>query len=257
MTARPSAIVTGAGAGIGRASAELFAERGYDVVAVDLSGAALSELEASHGVVPLVGDVAEESTNVVAVELALDRFGRLDAAVLNAGIGATPPLEAPGAVERFDRMVAVNLRGPVLGIRAAAPVLRAGGGGAIVLTASISGLGGDPGVWAYNATKAGVVNLVRGTSIDYAAQGIRINAVAPGLTDTPRTAVHREDPELAAELTRRIPMRRWARPREQAEAIWFLASPAASYITGVTLPVDGGLTANTGLLLPPGGPVRA
>ncbi|MBB4915400.1 SDR family NAD(P)-dependent oxidoreductase [Streptosporangium saharense] len=246
-----SVVVTGAGAGIGRACVELFAGRGYGVVAVDVSEAGLCGLGTSAGVVPLLGDVSTEADNRRAVALAVERFGGLDAVVLNAGIGATPPLESPGAVERFDRIVAVNLRGPVLGIRAAVPVMRGLGGGAIVVTASVSGLAGDPGVWAYNAAKAGVVNLVRATSIDYAAQGIRINAVAPGLTDTPRTAVHREDPAFAAELTRRIPMGRWARPEEQAEVIWFLASPAASYVTGVTLPVDGGLSASTGLLAPP------
>ncbi|MEW9529246.1 SDR family NAD(P)-dependent oxidoreductase [Microbispora sp. NPDC049125] len=246
---RPAVIVTGAAAGIGRAAALLFAERGYGVVAVDVAVPVCPD--GSDGLVPLVGDVSEEPVNEAAVALAVREFGRLDVVVLNAGIGGTPPLDAPGAIERFDRMVAVNLRGPVLGIRAAAPALRARGGGAIVLTASVSGLAGDPGVWAYNATKAAVVNLVRGTAIDHARQGIRINAVAPGLTDTPRTAVHRDDPDLEAELTRRIPMGRWARPHEQAEAIWFLASPAASYITGVTLPVDGGLTASTGLLPPP------
>jgi len=107
------------------------------------------------------------------VELALDRFGRLDAAVLNAGIGGGGPLEATGAVERFDRIIAVNLSGVMLGIRAAIPALRAAGGGSIVATSSVSGLRADPGTWAYAASKAAVINLVRATAIDYAARASR------------------------------------------------------------------------------------
>ncbi|WP_410606500.1 SDR family NAD(P)-dependent oxidoreductase [Amycolatopsis sp. lyj-109] len=239
---RPTAIVTGAASGIGRATAELFAQRGYGVVAVDVDEAGLSALP---DVVALAGDVSAESTNTAAVALAVETFGRLDAVVLNAGVGGTPPLEDDSAVERFDRILAVDVRGVVLGIRAAVPALRESGGGAIVATASVSGLRGDPGTWAYNAAKAAVVNLVRATAIDYAHQGIRINAVAPGLTTTDLTA------GAPAGLAARIPLGRWASPREQAEVIWFLASPAASYVTGVTVPVDGGLDASTGILPPP------
>jgi meso-butanediol dehydrogenase/(S,S)-butanediol dehydrogenase/diacetyl reductase len=185
------------------------------------------------------------------VHTAVTRFGRLDTVVLNAAAGATPPLEAPDAVDRFDRIVAVNLRGVVLGIRAAVPALRAAGGGSIVATASVSGLYGDPGTWAYNATKAAVINLVRATAIDYAAQHIRINALAPGLIATERTAGLRADPRSAASTLARVPMHRFGDAAEQAEVIWFLASPAASFITGTTVTADGGLTANTGLLAPP------
>ncbi|GAA4881566.1 SDR family oxidoreductase [Kitasatospora terrestris] len=247
----PVVLVTGAASGIGEAVARLFAERGHRVVAVDVDKAGLEALAELDGVETLAGDVAEEATNAEAVELALHRFGRLDTAVLNAGIGGGGPLEAPGALERLDRLYAVNVRGIVAGLRAAVPALRASGGGSVVATSSVSGLRGDPGTWAYNATKAAVINLVRGVAIDYAAENIRVNAIAPGGTATAMTAAQIADPGFSAFITRRIPAQRWADPREQAEVVWFLASPAASYVTGVTVPVDGGLSANGGILLPP------
>ncbi|MFE2970964.1 SDR family NAD(P)-dependent oxidoreductase [Streptomyces sp. NPDC059340] len=249
MTA-PVAVITGAASGIGEAAVRLYAERGHRVVAVDVAGEGLARLAGLDDVATLVGDVAAEETNTAAVRLALDRFGRLDAAVLNAGIGGAGPLESPGAIERFDRLIAVNVRAVALGIRAAVPALRAAGGGAIVATASVSGLRGDPGTWGYNATKAAVINLVRATAVDYAAQNIRINAIAPGLTETAMTAMTATQVANPA-LTARIPVHRWATPREQAEVMWFLTSPAASYVTGVTVPVDGGLSANGGILPPP------
>ncbi|MFC7262703.1 SDR family NAD(P)-dependent oxidoreductase [Streptomyces lutosisoli] len=231
MTA-PVLVITGAASGIGEAAVRLYAERGHRVVAVDVAEEGLARLAGLDGVATLVGDVAAEETNTAAVRLALDQFGRLDAAVLNAGIGGTGPLESPGAI---DRLFAVNVRAVALGIRAAVPALRAGGGGASVATASVSGLRDDPGTWDYNATKAAVINLVRA------------NAIAPGLTETAITTTQVANPDLTA----RIPVHRWATPREQAEVIWFLTSPAASYVTGVTVPVDGGLSANGGILLPP------
>lgn len=248
---QPVVVVTGAARGIGRACVELFAERGHHVVAVDLDADALAELSTLDGVATLAGDVAVEQTNAAMVRLAIGRFGRLDAAVLNAGAGGTLPLEAPGAIERLDRILAVNVRGVALGIRAVVPALRSAGGGAIVVTSSVSGLRGDPGVWAYNASKAAAINLVRAAALDYAPANIRINALAPGLIATDRTADLRDDPALAAGVLSRVPMHRWGEASEQAEAVWFLASPAASFITGTTLVADGGLGANTGLLLPP------
>jgi meso-butanediol dehydrogenase / (S,S)-butanediol dehydrogenase / diacetyl reductase len=253
---QPVVVVTGAASGIGRATAELYAERGYRVVAVDVNEYGLKELAALDGetFATLVGDVSSEAVNEAMVGLALQRFGRLDAAVLNAGIGGAGPLESAGALERFDRVLAVNVRGVAAGIRASVPALRAVGGGSIVVTSSISGLRGDPGVWGYNASKAASINLVRAAALDYAAENIRINAIAPGGAITGMTAGVLADPQTAAVLTARIPLRRWSDAREQAEVIWFLTSPAASFITGVTLPVDGGIIASTGILPPPGRP---
>ncbi|MFF5235165.1 SDR family NAD(P)-dependent oxidoreductase [Dactylosporangium sp. NPDC000521] len=211
----------------------------------------LAGLSDVDGVVTLLGDVAEARTNQEMVALALVEYGRLDVAVLNAGAGGAPPLEDEGAIAALDAIHAVNVRGAALGIRAAAPALRAAGGGAVVVTASVAALRGDPYTWAYNTTKAAAVNLVRSAALDYAYQGIRINAIAPGLTLTARTAAVHEDAERAGELTRRIPLGRWAEPHEQAEVIWFLASPAASYITGEVLVSDGGLSASNGVFLPP------
>ncbi|GAA1273292.1 SDR family oxidoreductase [Kitasatospora nipponensis] len=247
----PVVLVTGAASGIGEATVRLYAERGHRVVALDVDRRGLEPLAALEGVAVLVGDVASEQSNAEAVALAVERFGRLDAAVLNAGIGGAGPLEAPGAVERFERLFAVNVRGVVLGLRAALPALRASGGGSVVATSSVSGLRGDPGTWGYNATKAAVINLVRAAAIDYAAEGIRVNAIAPGGTATAMTAAQVADPTFSRFITSRIPAQRWADAREQAEVVYFLTSPAASYVTGVTVPVDGGLSANGGILLPP------
>ncbi len=251
MAPERALVVTGAASGIGRATAELFAERGFGVVAVDLAAEGLAWTDGHDTIVPLAGDVSMAETNDAMVALAVDRFGRLDVAALNAGIVGSPPIEAEGAMERLDQVLAVNVRGVVLGIRAAAPALRAAGGGAIVVTASTSGIRADPGSWAYNTSKAGVINLVRAAAIDYALQGIRVNAVAPGPTDTGMTRPLRAGTGEGWEGVRsRVPMQRFGTARELAEAIWFLASPAASFITGVTLPVDGGITANAGHFLP-------
>lgn len=255
---RPVAVITGAASGIGRAAVELYVERGHRVVAVDVAEEELKELGALDGVLTVVGDVSRLDVNEEAVRLAVETFGRLDAAVLNAGIGGAGPLESDGALERFDRVLAVDVRGVAAGIRAAVPAFRRTGGGSIVVTSSISGLRGDAGVWGYNAAKAAVINLVRATSLDYAVENIRINSIAPGAAVTGMTEGVLANPGLSAALTRRIPLQRWSDAREQAEVIWFLTSPAAGFVTGVTIPVDGGLSASTGLLPPPatpGGPL--
>lgn len=246
MSERRIAVVTGGASGIGKATAELFAARGFGVVVVDLDEAGLRWCSGNADLTVVAGDVRLPETNRAMVDAAVARWGRLDVAVLNAGVVGSPAFEAPGAMERLDEVLAVNVRGVALGISHAAPALREAGGGAIVATASTSGLRADPGSWAYNASKAAVINLVRAAAIDYALQGIRVNAVAPGPVETAMTTTLRDLPEVHEAMARRIPMQRWGEPREVAEAIWFLASPAASFITGVTLPVDGGISAHAG-----------
>ncbi|MFN3254188.1 MAG: SDR family NAD(P)-dependent oxidoreductase [Ilumatobacter sp.] len=250
---RHVAIVTGAASGIGRATAELFAERGHGVIAADIVDPTWCD---GTDVVPLRADASSDDDNADMVTAALEHFGRLDASILNAGITGRATFEDDDALHRLDTLYAVNLRGVALGIRHAAPVIRAtAGSGAIVATASTSGLGGDAGNFAYNATKAGVINLVRAAAIDYGASGIRINAVAPGPVETGMTARLQQAPELHDAMRRRIVLQRWGQPRELAEAFWFLASPAASFITGVTLAVDGGLSSTAGHFdLPQTGP---
>ncbi|MCK9896619.1 SDR family oxidoreductase [Frankia sp. AgB32] len=258
----PSVVITGAASGIGRACVRLFAERGFGVVAVDVDEAGLAALAGPGGtdagpaasIVPLVGDVARKATGTAMVQAALERFGRLDVAVLNAGIGGTLPWAHEDAIDRLDRILAVNVRGVAIGIRSVVPAIRSGGGGSIVVTASSAGLAADAGNWAYNASKGAVINLVRAAALDHAAEGIRVNAIAPGLTDTPLMARHRTDPHVVDAVGRRIPLQRWGRAEEHAAAIFFLASPDASYVTGATLAADGGLTAMHGAVPPPARP---
>ncbi len=241
------AVVTGAASGIGRACVELFASRGCAVVAVDLAFADSAWVDALDHVVTFTGDISDDAVNAAMVHQALESFGRLDVAVLNAGVVGGPGLEEPGALERFDEVIAVNVRGVASGIRNAAPAMRrTSDSPAIVATASTSGLGGDARNWAYNASKAAVINLVRAAAMDYGCEGIRINAVAPGPVETGMTAMLKHAPAIHTAMARRIPLQRWGQPSELAEAVWFLSSPAASFIHGVTLPVDGGLSASAG-----------
>jgi meso-butanediol dehydrogenase / (S,S)-butanediol dehydrogenase / diacetyl reductase len=254
VSTAPAAIVTGAGAGIGEATARLLLERGYRVVAADVSTDALAWTRDVPGAVACVADVSAEADNAAMVATAVAEFGRLDVMVLNAGIARRTHWEADDAVDAYDRIMAVNARGVVLGIRHGAPQIAADGGGAIVVVASTSGVGGDPERFAYNASKAAAINLARAAALDWAVRGVRVNAMSPGPTMTSILQGGKATPEHLAEVTRNIPMQRMGTPEEQAEAICFLASPAASFITGAVLMCDGGVTANAGIFPPPQAP---
>jgi meso-butanediol dehydrogenase/(S,S)-butanediol dehydrogenase/diacetyl reductase len=245
------ALVTGGASGIGAATARRLRAEGARVMVADLNveaGAALAkELAESgaegalfHGV-----DVADQASVEALVEETVRRFGRLDVLVNNAGIGSfglTPDLDP----EAWHRVIAVDLHSVFYGCRAAIPHLRRDGGGAIVNTASISGLGGDYGFAAYNAAKGAVANYTRTLAVDHAREGIRTNAVCPGPIDTPLAAALTASPVAMAAYARCIPMGRIGRAEEVAAAIAFLASDDASYVNGVCLEVDGGLLAHTG-----------
>lgn len=244
-------IVTGAASGIGRATVERLAAGGGQVVAVDRTADSFDWLDSGQDCVAVVsGDVTDPDTNDAAVSAALERFGRLDAAVFNAGVSMGGDLlDLP--MEQFDRAIDVNVRAVVLGIRAVTPVLREqGDGGRLVVTASTSGIAGDPNLWAYNTSKGAVVNLVRAAALDLGPDGITVNAVCPGPTTTAMTSRLTELPEAHEALRRRIPMQRWGRPEEVAAAIAFLVSADASFVNGAIMPVDGGVTANVGLFSP-------
>lgn len=242
-------IVTGAASGIGRATVERIIAEGGSVVAVDLASDALGWAESNVRVAIHIGDVTDFACSEGAVALANDRFGRLDSLVCNAGIPMSGDvLTMP--MSELDRVLNVNVKAVVLGVRAAVPLMRSGGGGSIVVTASTSGIAADPGMWPYNTSKGAVINLVRALALDLGSDGIRVNAVCPGPTETGMTLRIQSVPEVYESLRSRIPLQRWGQSHEIAAVISFLASADAGFVTGAIIPVDGGLTASTGQFLP-------
>lgn len=245
------AIVTGAAAGIGRATVEKFVAEGASVVAVDVQRDALVWAAGLDRVATLAGDLTDPAVNAEMVALAQSRFGALHAVALNAGIVVQGTIQR-GSLEDYDRVMDINVRAVALGIRAALPALETVDGGAIVVTGSVSGLFGDSGLWAYNASKAAVVNLVRSVALDIGHLGIRINAVCPGPVRTAMTA-NVAGTDMERSMQARLPLQRFGDPAEIANVISFLASTEASFVTGAELPVDGGVTCGTGQWATTGG----
>jgi NAD(P)-dependent dehydrogenase (short-subunit alcohol dehydrogenase family) len=241
------ALVTGASSGMGRATAKAFADAGAAVVLVDRDEARLNETLAEFTTsggkaIAITGDVSDESVAKTAVDRAVAEYGRLDMAYNNAGIlGPMCPLvEETG--EGFDRVNAVNLRGVWTFMKHELIQMKKQGSGAIVNCSSLGGLIGLPGRGAYHATKHGVIGLTKSAALDVAAEGIRVNAICPGCVDTPMG--DGIDPAAMKEFLKEQPIGRMGRSEEVAAAVLWLCSPAASFVLGVALPVDGGFVAH-------------
>lgn len=245
------ALITGAASGIGRAAALLFAREGARVVIADvqddLGRATAASISDAGGAAAFVhADVSRAEDARAMVDATVQRFGRLDVLFNNAGVGKHIPFEQLTEAE-WDRIVDINLRGVFLGCRYGVPALKHAGGGAILNTASQSGLQGHPNNQAYCAAKAGVINFTRSLAKDLARDNIRVNAICPGGTDTPILRGYIPPGESNDYVTRLVaphtPFGRLARPEEIAAAALFLVSDDASFVSGVALPVDGAASA--------------
>jgi NAD(P)-dependent dehydrogenase (short-subunit alcohol dehydrogenase family) len=250
------AAVVGAGSGIGEAVAEACARQGARVACLD---ADVKRAQAVADRIAARGDAAEAGAldlrDGKAVEAALAglhaRHGRLDAAVCTPSINVRKPILAY-TDEDLDRVLSLNLKGNFNLLRAAGRIMTAQGSGSIVLFSSIRSLVVEPGQSVYAATKAGIVQLVRTAAAEFGPRGVRVNAVAPGIVDTPLTAPIKADPQWYAAYAAKSVFGRWARPEEIGAPTAFLVSDAASYVTGTVLFVDGGWTAADGRFTPPG-----
>ncbi len=244
------ALVTGATSGIGLATAEAFAKVGCSVVLAgrreELGEPAAESIRASGGQAAFVRtDVTDDDQVRRLVEAAVERFGGLDIAFNNAGIEGDPlaPFHE-ASLDNFDHVFRTNVRSMFSCIRHEAPAMLAGGGGAIVNNASIAGLIGFPGLATYSASKHAVIGLTKTAALEYAEHGIRVNAVAPAVIETQMfDRIADQNAELIEFARTLHPMKRFGEPGEVAQAVLWLASPENSFTTGITLPLDGGYTA--------------
>jgi len=243
-----TALISGAASGMGRSEAVVFAREGAAVVVCDIleedGHAVVAQIEAKGGRALFVRlDVTNEADWQAAVAAAVGAFGKLDVLVNNAGISGTidPDLTSTGT---WDRLVGINARGTFLGMKHALPALRDAGGGSIVNTSSISANVGQDGVhMGYSASKAAVKAMTKVAALQFAKDNIRVNCVAPGILPPMRTSKTSADPAWRAKSIDAVPMKRAGEVEEVANAVLFLASDEASYITGEELAVDGGYLA--------------
>jgi NAD(P)-dependent dehydrogenase (short-subunit alcohol dehydrogenase family) len=243
------ALVTGAASGIGRAAAQLFAAEGAKVVAADWDesqGAQVAEgIRASGGEAAFARvDVSQPEDVQAMIRTAVERYGRLDALFNNAGIEGQQAPTADCTLENWDKVIGVNLKGVFLGMKYAIPEMLRRGGGSIVNNASVAGLVGFPGSPAYCASKGGIIQLSKAAALEYAAQGIRVNVICPGVIATAmieRVVAGGEEMRKALEAME--PVGRFGTPEEVARLALFLASDDSGFCTGAPFIVDGGLVA--------------
>jgi 3-oxoacyl-[acyl-carrier protein] reductase len=243
------AIVTGAGSGFGEAIARRFAEEGAKVVVNDIDRAGgervAAEIEAASGqgcAAFVAADVADDTSVKHLIGATVERYGRLDIMVNNAGVTHRnqPMLDVPETM--FDRIFAVNVKAIYLAALHAVPVFRAQGGGCIINTASTAGLRPRPGLAVYNASKGAAITLTKSMAVEFGSENIRVNALCPVAGETPLLKAFMGDdtPELRAKFIATVPLGRLSRPIDIANAALYLASDEAEFITGVALEVDGG-----------------
>ncbi|MDP6874942.1 MAG: SDR family NAD(P)-dependent oxidoreductase [Alphaproteobacteria bacterium] len=240
------ALVTGAASGMGRATAHLFADEGAHVAVTDINGDGVAEVvaeikEAGLNAEGWTLDLADPDRIKTVVAEVADRFGGLDILINNAGISQHTLIDADDYEEIWDRHLDILLRAHTRTIRAALPHLRAGGAGRIVNIASTEGLGATPETSPYTAAKHGVIGLTRSLAVELGRQGVTVNCICPGAIRTGMTKnIKEEHKQIFAK--RRVPLARYAEPEEVAHGTLSLVLPAAGYINGAVLPVDGGLT---------------
>ena len=248
-------LVTGAGAGMGLATARTFAEEKAAVVLTDIHEKAVRTaaeelVAAGYTAIAIHCDVSNDTEVKAMVERTVAEFGRLDAAFNNAGVMARVASTADSTREDWDRVIGINLRGVWSCMKYELRQMERQGSGAIVNCSSVGGLTGDKGISPYIASKHGVIGLTRTAALEYAAKGIRVNALCPGTIDTAiARAVVEGDEQRYVALSKSAPIGRIGKPEEIASAVLWLCSPGASYVVGHALVVDGGLTVGSGAKL--------
>lgn len=245
MLANKVALVTGAGSGIGRAVALAYGREGAKVIVSDVNSATGNETvsllqEAEVDGYFVQTDVSNPDACMQLVDAAVSQYGQLDIACNNAGINRSLSPTADTDLDSWQQVIDVNLSGVFYCLRAQIPAMLLNGGGSIVNIASILGSVGLAGVSPYVASKHGVVGLTQSASLDYAAQGIRVNAVGPGFIETPLIAHRIQDESMRRELVSRHPIGRLGQAEEVAELVLWLSSPKSSFVTGSYYPIDGG-----------------